>query len=54
MKERGFHIDKSSVSYWRGIRLIAKVSDFLDAQGKPLHRSAAAAAEPGDEVEVFA
>ena len=53
MKERGFHIDKSSVSYWRGVRLKAKVSDFLDAQGKPIRRTSAAAVEPPDEAEVF-
>lgn len=49
MKERGFHIEKSSVSYWRGVRLKAKVSDFVDQHGKPHKKTGGGPGAPPDD-----
>lgn len=46
MNERGFHKKQSDVMWWLDIRLTRKVSDFVDANGKPISQS-----EPEQEAD---
>jgi len=62
LEDRGYVSKKSDVKWWLGVRLIKKVSDFVDGEGRPLRMSdddepignvhSGKKRENGDDVEI--